>query len=53
MNGILTIKEAAEILKVNMKSLEKLCREGKIPGAFKVGSLWRIHSDSIYKQGDK
>ena len=53
MNGILTIKEAAEILKVNPKSLEKLCREGKIPGAFRIGSLWRIRSDYIYKQGEK
>ena len=50
MNGTLTLQEAAIILKVHVKTLEKLCRDGKIPGAFKVGFHWRIKRDDLYKE---
>lgn len=53
MNGTLTIQEAATILKINPVHLRRRCLAGKVPGAFKVGKLWRIKSDELFKQGGK
>lgn len=43
---ILTIKEVAELLKLNEKTAYKLVSDGKIPG-FKVGGSWRFDSATI------
>jgi excisionase family DNA binding protein len=37
----LTIKEVAEILKVNPETVRKKLRNGHIPG-FKLGKDWRV-----------
>ncbi len=42
----LTPKEAAEMLKVSPRSIERACRLGEIR-AIKVLSLWRIPADAI------
>ena len=34
--------EAAELLRCHPTTLYRLLRAGKIPGAFKLGSDWRI-----------
>lgn len=41
-SGILTVEEAAELLKIPRSSVYKLAQEGKIP-AKKVGRHWRFH----------
>ena len=41
MNGILTPKEAAAMLKVSEQTVKELLRQKKLAG-FKVGTLWRI-----------
>ena len=41
-SDILTVKEAAELLKIPRSSIYKLAQEGKIP-AKKVGRHWRFH----------
>jgi excisionase family DNA binding protein len=46
MEEILTLKELAEYLKVNEKTIYRLSSEGKIP-AFKVGNKWRFKKESI------
>ena len=46
MEEILTLKELAEYLKVNDKTIYRLSSEGKIP-AFKVGNNWRFKKESI------
>jgi excisionase family DNA binding protein len=43
---VLTIREVAELLKINEKTAYKLAAEGKIPG-FKVGGSWRFERQEI------
>lgn len=43
---ILTVKEVAEYLKVNERTIYRLSIEKKIP-AFRVGSSWRFRKDEI------
>lgn len=43
---ILTIREVAELLKINEKTAYKLASAGKIPG-FKVGGSWRFQRQEI------
>lgn len=43
---ILTIREVAELLKINEKTAYKLAAAGKLPG-FKVGGSWRFERQEI------
>ena len=43
---ILTIKEVAEYLKVNERTIYRLANKGDIP-AFKVGNIWRFERSKI------
>jgi excisionase family DNA binding protein len=43
---ILTIREVAELLKINEKTAYRLAADGKIPG-FKVGGSWRFERQEI------
>jgi len=43
---ILTIREVAELLKINEKTAYRLAADGKIPG-FKVGGSWRFDRQEI------
>ena len=45
-NEILTIKQVADYLKVNERTIYKLASEEKIP-AFKVGGSWRFQHSAI------
>ena len=45
---ILTIREVAELLKINEKTVYKLTADGKVPG-FKVGGSWRFDRAIISK----
>lgn len=45
-NEILTIREVAELLKINEKTAYKLALAGEIPG-FKVGGSWRFERQEI------
>lgn len=45
---ILTIREVAELLKINEKTAYKLAADAKIPG-FKVGGSWRFDRATIAK----
>ena len=45
-NGILTIKEVAEYLKVTERTIYKLAAAKRIP-AFKVGGTWRFPATDI------
>lgn len=50
--NILTIREVAELLKINEKTVYKLTAEAKIPG-FKVGGSWRFDRATISKWIEK
>jgi excisionase family DNA binding protein len=43
---VLTIRELANLLKINEKTAYKLAAGGKIPG-FKVGGSWRFERQEI------
>ena len=47
-NGIMTIKEVAEYLKIKEKTAYALTAKGEIPG-FKVGGSWRFNREDIEK----
>ena len=42
MDGFLTIKEIAEKWNLTDRQVQKMCSEGKIPGASKFGNVWAI-----------
>jgi excisionase family DNA binding protein len=46
VENILTIREVAELLKINEKTVYKLAADAKIPG-FKVGGSWRFDHEVI------
>lgn len=46
MENILTIREVADLLKINEKTVYKLAADAKIPG-FKVGGSWRFDRTAI------
>ena len=43
---ILTVKEVAEYLKVNERTVYRIATAGKLP-AFKVGGSWRFKQEEI------
>lgn len=46
MDEILTANEAADYLKINVRTVYRLIREGRIPGR-KVGGSWRFRKDIL------
>ncbi len=46
MNDILTVKEVAQYLKVNERTIYRLATKGEIP-AFRVGNSWRFKINEI------
>ena len=45
---ILTIKEVANVLKINSFTAYRFAKEGKIP-AVRIGRTWRIDADVLEK----
>ena len=45
-NDILTIEEAAELLKLSTKTIYRMVRENKLK-ASKIGRVWRIKKSDI------
>lgn len=52
VENILTIREVADLLKINEKTVYKLAADAKIPG-FKVGGSWRFDRTTITKWIEK
>ncbi len=54
MNGIIATdfeqvldsKDAASLLKIHPKTLQKMAREGKVP-AFRIADLWRFRASEL------
>lgn len=46
MEGFLTIKEVAEKWNLTPRRIQKLCADGRIPGASKFGRDWAIPKDA-------
>lgn len=43
---VLTVKEAAGVLRVNVRTVRELCASGKLPAA-RIGYSWRITEEEI------
>ena len=48
MAELIRVKEMAQIWKLSERSITRLCRNGRIPGAVKDGRTWSIPSDAAY-----
>ena len=49
---ILKPQEAADYLRISIRTLQKLCNEGKVP-ATRVGKHWRFRKEEIDKWFDE
>jgi len=43
----LTAQEVAKITSLHPITVRRLCREGKIVGAYQVGASWRIRREAL------
>ena len=41
----LSIRQTAEKWGISGRRIQRLCTEGRIPGAVKIGSYWAVHED--------
>ncbi len=48
MKEIMTPREAAEYLTLNVRTIYRLAKDGKLPGR-KVGGSWRFSKDALDK----
>jgi excisionase family DNA binding protein len=46
IEGLLTTKEASQILKIHPKVLERMAKRGEVP-ALKVGKFWRYRATAL------
>jgi excisionase family DNA binding protein len=46
IEGLLTSKEASQILKIHPKVLERMAKRGEVP-ALKVGRFWRYRATTL------
>ena len=44
--GIMTVKEAAEKWSVTPRRVQEMIREGKLPGAYKIETIWVMPDDT-------
>ena len=44
--GYLSIKQTSEKWGISRRRIQKLCTEGRIPGATKIGSYWAVPADA-------
>jgi excisionase family DNA binding protein len=44
-----TVEEAANYLRVERQTIYRMLSKGKLPGAFKVGSAWRIDLEELLR----
>lgn len=47
MGKYLTIQEVCDLLQLGERTVYDLCRQGKLPGAAKVGGSWRVKRDPL------
>lgn len=52
MEGTITVDDAAQLLKVSNQTIRTMCRDNIIK-AEKIGNLWLINQDSLFKLNEK
>ena len=48
-DAILTTEQMADKLRVDSETVAKMCREGELPGAFKVRNHWRMYESDFQR----
>tara|TARA_R100000329_G_scaffold77378_1_gene66500 strand:+ start:193 stop:384 length:192 start_codon:yes stop_codon:yes gene_type:complete len=43
----LRLKEVAEITGCNIRTLQALARQGRLPGCYRLGGSWRVRQDAL------
>jgi excisionase family DNA binding protein len=46
-SDLMTVKEAAAYLRVHRSTIYRLLQRKSLPGAFRIGSDWRIHRAAL------
>ena len=49
----LSIRQTAEKWEISGRRIQKLCSEGRIPGAVKIVSYWAVTSDAIKPKDER
>jgi excisionase family DNA binding protein len=44
---VLTIKESAALLKMSERTVYLMAKEGRLPGAVKLGGSWRVVQEKL------
>ncbi|MBR0033427.1 MAG: helix-turn-helix domain-containing protein [Synergistaceae bacterium] len=47
LKNVLTVAQACEELEVGKSQLQKLCKNGKLAGAEKLGGVWFIPAEAV------
>lgn len=47
MTEFITLKEVCDMLKLSDRMVYDLCRQGRLPGAAKVGGRWRVDRQKL------
>lgn len=46
IEGYITVNELAESWNMAPRTIQMMCAAGKIPGAYKFGSVWAVPNDA-------
>lgn len=46
----LTLPAAAQLLGISETLARQMAREGRFPGAFQLGRVWRVHRETFQQQ---
>ncbi|MCX8129689.1 MAG: helix-turn-helix domain-containing protein [Clostridia bacterium] len=49
----ITAKEASEKWSISERRVQVLCRQGKIPGVYRLGWAWAIPKDAMKPKDDR
>jgi len=52
-SSVLTVRELADLLRLNRKTIYAAIVRGEIPGVLKVGRVWRISRNVVLRWLDK
>ena len=47
MSNYMTVAQVCELLQLAERTVYDLCRQGKLPGAAKVGGSWRVDEEKL------
>ncbi len=47
MSNYMTVAQVCELLQLAERTVYDLCRQGRLPGAAKVGGSWRVDEEKL------